>query len=69
MTIEEECEKQTDIVDEEDLPQSGLGHCCRRNSSVRINRSIHTAKSTGHTFITQLLEHMDPFGLSASMQF
>ena len=85
MTIEEESKKQTDIVDEEGLPRSGPGPYPEFLPPTPVLPQIFISQdqsidphqvhqlddsSTGYTFMTQLLEHdMDPFGLSASMQF
>jgi hypothetical protein len=54
------------------IPSSSARAAADIHQSGSIDRSTQPVgqQLTGNTFITQLLEHhMDPFGLSASMQF
>jgi hypothetical protein len=49
MAIEEESKKQTDIVDEEDLPHSGPGPYPEFFPHSQVNQLDDS--STGHTFM------------------
>jgi hypothetical protein len=90
MGTEQEYETQTDMVDDEDVLQSGPGPypgilhlppqpqiCISQDQSLDPHCQVQQLddSSKGHSFMTQLLDpfdptlDIDPFGLSASMQF